>query len=135
MTPTLAALTFSAVLAAGLPVGLLAQNASPESAPPDSSRAEVFLDETSGAVVIRGAFVNEEGPSGALAYRLVVEKRGQSGTSKNRQGGRFETAPGRTDTLSTVRLGVGPGDRVEVRLTVLDAEAEAVAESRLTRTF
>ena len=124
-----------ALLMVSLSASAWAQRPPPGGAPTsDSVRAEVLLDREPGAVVIRGAFVNEEGPSGALSYRLVVEKQGQSGTSKNRQGGRFETAPGRTDTLSTVRLGVRPEDRVEVRLAILDGD-RAVAEARVARTF
>jgi hypothetical protein len=53
----------------------------------------------------------------ALRYELTVERTGTS-TSRSRQGGTFTPAPGRADTLSTVRVNAQPGDRVHLRLVV-----------------
>jgi hypothetical protein len=53
----------------------------------------------------------------ALRYELTVERTGTS-TSRSRQGGTFTPAPGRADTLSTVRVNAEPGDRLHVHLVV-----------------
>jgi hypothetical protein len=53
----------------------------------------------------------------ALRYDLTVERTGAS-TSRSRQGGTFTPAPGRVDTLSTVRINAQPGDRLHLHLVV-----------------
>lgn len=51
-----------------------------------------------------------------LRYELTIEQVGIS-TARSRQSGSFVPEPGRTDTLSTVRIG-GPGDRLHIHLLV-----------------
>ena len=69
----------------------------------------------------------------ALRYELTVERTGAS-TSRSRQGGAFVPAPGRADTLSTVRLNAEPGDRLHLHLVVRRGE-QVVAERRRTDTI
>ena len=54
----------------------------------------------------------------ALQYRLEVVREGTAGRSSSTQGGAFETAAGRTDTLSTVRVSAAPGDTFRAHLVV-----------------
>lgn len=82
----------------------------------DPARIEVERD--GDTLLMRGIFEAADPPDAELSYTLDVTKRGASGTSTTRQGGTFTPAPGRADTLSTVRLGVQPGDTVEARLDV-----------------
>ncbi len=82
----------------------------------DPARIEVERD--GDTLSMRGLFEAADPPDAELSYTLDVSKRGPSGTSSTRQGGTFTPAPGHTDTLSTVRIGVQPGDTVEARLEV-----------------
>ena len=52
-----------------------------------------------------------------LQYELTVERAGAS-TSRSRQSGSFIPTPGRTDTLSTVRINAQPDDRLYLRFIV-----------------
>ena len=58
--------------------------------------------------------------SDSLTYEMEATRTGVSGKSATRQAGTFKPAPGRTDTLSTIRLSISDGDRLEVRLVVRD---------------
>lgn len=82
----------------------------------DSARIEAERD--GDALLLRGIFEAADPPDAELSYALDVRKQGASGTSSTRQGGVFTPAADRADTLSTVRLGVQPGDTVEARLEV-----------------
>lgn len=80
--------------------------------------ARIDVERRADTLVIRGIFADAEPPAAELEYRLAVSKRGPSGTSTSRQGGAFAPDAGRADTLSTVQLGVQPGDTVRVDLRV-----------------
>lgn len=73
-------------------------------------------------LLIRGLFEASRETPDALRYQLDVSKRGASGNSTTRQGGAFEPTLYRTDTLSTVRVGVQAGDTVIARLEVSGSE-------------
>jgi len=81
--------------------------------------ARIDVERTSSGLDIRGIFEAATPPAVELNYELDVNKRGTSGTSTSRQSGAFTPAAGRADTLSTVHLGVQPGDTVRVDLRVL----------------
>jgi hypothetical protein len=80
--------------------------------------ARIDVERVDDTVVIRGIFEAAEPPAAELEYELAVSKRGTSGTSTSRQGGAFTPTAGRADTLSTVRLGVQPGDTIRIDLRV-----------------
>jgi hypothetical protein len=80
--------------------------------------ARIDVERAGDALLIRGIFEAAAPPAAELTYRLDVSKRGPSGTSTSRQGGAFTPAAGRADTLSTVRLGVQPGDTIRADLRV-----------------
>jgi hypothetical protein len=80
--------------------------------------ARIDIERADDALLIRGIFEAAAPPTAELTYSLDVSKRGTSGTSTSRQGGAFTPAAGSADTLSTVRLGVQPGDTVRVDLRV-----------------
>ena len=71
--------------------------------------------------------------AGELTYRLEVVRVGAAGRSQSSQGGAFEAAAGRTDTLSTVRVSAAPGDRFEARLVVRRGD-EVVDEAHVEET-
>lgn len=98
----------------------------------DPARIEVERD--GDTLQMRGIFEVADPPAAELSYSLGVTKRGASGTSSTRQGGVFTPTHGRADTLSTVRLGVQPGDTVEVRLDVT-GPAGFVAEADFRETI
>jgi hypothetical protein len=80
--------------------------------------AHIDVERVDNALLIRGIFEAAAPPAAELTYQLDVSKRGPSGTSTSRQGGAFTPAAGRADTLSTVRLGVQPGDTIRADLRV-----------------
>lgn len=130
-------------------VGLLLVAASPQgasslsprsgAAPDDSTGARLLMERQGESVRIRGAFTNESNRdslvgAGTLSYKLDVRRTGETGTSQSTQSGRFETVPGQTDTLSTVRVNVQPGDRMDLQLTIRRDET-LIDEARQQRTF
>ena len=70
------------------------------------------------ALLIRSLFESSRDTPDDLRYQLDVSKRGTSGSSSTRQGGAFAPTLYRTDTISTVRVGVQAGDTVTARLEV-----------------
>ena len=116
------AAALSTLLVACMPAPTLPASLSPAGAPsPDSTGAviDLHLDET--GLLVRALYVNADDRRGALTYQLDVTRGGRS-RSTNRQSGRFTTAPGQTDTLSTTRVSVQAGDPVSIRLTVSDSD-------------
>lgn len=102
----------------------------PAALPSDSTGAVIDLQHEGADLSIRALYVNADGRSGALTYSLEVTRGGRS-RSTNRQSGRFTTSPGQTDTLSTTRVNVRPGDEVSIHLTVSDASG-LIDEVRLS---
>ena len=98
----------------------------------DDGDAVRLLTEHDGTMLrLRGAFTGQANVTGTLRYQLTVEKQGASGRSTSRQGGAFAApAPGVTDTLSHMQIGVQEGDRVEATLTV-HREAQLLGEAHL----
>jgi hypothetical protein len=114
--------------------------------PDDSTGARLLVERQGERLLIQAAFTND--PDGSrdrasrdrlpkadtLTYELDVRRTGTAGTSQSTQSGRFETAPGQTDTLSTVRINVQPGDRAKLHLAIRKGET-LVDEVRQRRTF
>lgn len=108
----------------------------------DSTGARLLVERQDGMLRIQAAFINDNPVGGrdrltgadTLTYELDVRRTGEAGTSQSTQSGRFETAPGQTDTLSTVRINVQPGDRAELHLAIRRGEI-LVDEVRQQRTF
>lgn len=80
--------------------------------------ARIDVERVDDALVIRGIFEAATPPAAELEYDLAVSKSGPAGSSTSRQGGAFTPPADRADTLSTVRLGVQPGDTIRVDLRV-----------------
>lgn len=87
-------------------------------APEDSSGAQIVLYRQDEMLRIRGMFVNDTLARGTLTFELEVRRTGDAGTTRSTQSGRFETAPDRTDTLSTVQVNVQAGDRLDLHLDI-----------------
>ena len=98
--------------------------------PPDSTGAVIDLRQDGSDLHVRALYVNDGDYDGALTYKLDVTRGGRS-QSTNRQSGRFTTSAGTTDTLSTTRISVRPGDPVSIHLTVSNPSG-VVDDVRLT---
>jgi hypothetical protein len=96
---------------------------------PAAEGAQIDLEPEGAVLVVRGIFAASEPPGAELSYQLDVTKSGASGRSTSRQSGTFRPTPSGADTLSTVRLGVQPGDEVEAVLTVSSGSG-LVSEAR-----
>jgi hypothetical protein len=122
----------AALLAGGCLLGsspALAQPAEPDAASP--ARITVERDGDMFTISPTYALPDTAGAdTTALRYELTVERTGAS-TSRSRQGGMFTPAPGRADTLSTVRVNAQSGDRLHLRL-LLHRDDQLVTE--ITRT-
>ncbi|GEM_PF-4387194 len=88
----------------------------------DSTGAQLHMERQGTMLRVQGLFANESTEAGPLTYELDVQRTGDAGTSRTTQSGRFETVPGRTDTLSTVRVNVQAGDDAVVHFTVRRAD-------------
>lgn len=89
----------------------------PAGGAPDDPPARIALERTDGQLAVRGIFFADQ-CFGELDYRLEVTKEGASGRSTSRQQGSFTPCGFEPDTLSAVRIGVQPGDRIEAVLSV-----------------
>ncbi|HEX8299445.1 MAG TPA: curli-like amyloid fiber formation chaperone CsgH [Rubricoccaceae bacterium] len=114
----------SLLLAAAVAGGCVA--VAPDSSPRSSGGEARIQIDRGDVFLVRALFDGTSTDS--LSYRLEVLRDGAAGRSQSAQGGAFESAPGRTDTLSTVRINTAPGDRFEARL-VVSRGAEIVSES------
>ncbi len=75
-----------------------------------------------------------EGPvAETLSYRLTVVRVGRAGRTQSAQSGSFSVSPGERQTLSTMQVNAGPGDRIEAELTV-SREGGLVARDRFEET-
>jgi hypothetical protein len=111
-------LCFAAIGVLALPVVLTAFHRVASVTRP--ARIEVVREDD--ALLIRSLFESSRDTPDDLRYQLDVSKRGPSGTSTTRQGGAFAPTLNRTDTLSTVRVGVQAGDTVTARLEIASPE-------------
>ncbi|WP_262709843.1 curli-like amyloid fiber formation chaperone CsgH [Hymenobacter metallicola] len=66
-----------------------------------------------------------------LQYELSANKRGQAGSSRNSQSGRFTVAPQQTANLSQTTMSVAATDFYQINLRVLDLQGRVVAEDSL----
>jgi|APHM01.1.fsa_nt_gi hypothetical protein len=102
-------------------LGLVAGAKTPTQAQDASAGfADIIIDREGPAFTIRPTYaLPDTATAGAteLRYELIIERTGIS-TSRSRQSGSFVPKPGRTDTLSTVRIGGRSGDRLHVHLLV-----------------
>ena len=72
-----------------------------------------------------------QGPAGAsLRYEMSSDKSGGAGKSSTSQSGRVSLDQGGAGALSTLRLGVSPGDRYVITVKIFDG-ARLVAEDVL----
>jgi hypothetical protein len=85
-------------------------------------------------LLVQGLFVNDNTEADTLTYKLAARRSGPAGTSQSTQSGSFATAPGQTDTLSTIQTNVQPGSRVNIRLTICD-NGTVLDETQWRRTF
>ncbi len=104
--------------------------AAPASAPTLDGQARIAIERGESYHV---SALFDGGGAEALTYRLEIVRVGAAGRSRSMQGGAFESAPGRTDTLSTVQVSAAPGDRFEARLTVSRGDA-VVSETHVDET-
>jgi hypothetical protein len=102
-------------------------------APPDSTGAQIDVERDGERLHIRGVFANDTTRAGPLAYALAVRRTGPSGTSQTSQSGTFETAPGQTDTLSTVTVNASPGATLRLHLVIRRGET-TIDTARVERT-
>lgn len=98
--------------------------------PPEASEARLLIEARGEVLDVRGLFTNGGGLPGRLRYRLLARKQGPSGTSTSQQSGTFQTRPGATEALGTIRLRVQAGDRVLLYFTVLDGERVIARDGR-----
>ena len=103
-------------------LGSAAAGPSGAAAPPDSTGAQIDVERDGAMLHIRGVFVNDTTRAGPLSYALEVRRTGSSGTSQTSQSGTFETAPGRTDTLSAVAVNASPGATLRLHLRIQRGE-------------
>ena len=92
--------------------------------------ARIEAQRTGDTLRLRSLFEARGGSADSLRYEFEVNKRGASGTSTSRQGGTFRPTAGAADTLSTVQVGVQPGDTVVARLRITGPDGP-VAEADL----
>ncbi|HOI16987.1 MAG TPA: curli-like amyloid fiber formation chaperone CsgH [Geobacteraceae bacterium] len=67
---------------------------------------------------------------GKVRYRMETSKQGPSGTSKSVQSGAAVVVPGEPTELSRLSLGIRPGDRYTILLTLFE-DGTLVAEEIL----
>ncbi len=100
------------------PLGTVPSASETPSRSPDSTGAVLAVQQTGSTIRISSLFVNQNTPTDTLAYRCTVRRRGAAGSSRSTQSGSFTTAPGQTDTLSTIQVSVQAGDTLRGTLII-----------------
>ncbi len=116
------------LLAAAVTAGCMA--AAPASTPASDGQARIAIDRGD---TYRVSALFDGDAAEALTYRLEVVREGAAGRSTSAQGGAFEAAAGRTDTLSTVQVSAAQGDRFEAHLVVRRGDT-VVSETHIQET-
>jgi len=118
-----------AVVGVGLAMG---PTGGSDSSPRDGAGAMIQTERMGDRLRVRGVFVNDGVGAETLRYELSVRRTGAAGTSRSSQSGTFETAPGRTDTLSTTQVNVQPGDEIDLKL-IVRRQTTQIDSARLQR--
>lgn len=92
-----------------------------------TENARVELERKGNQLSVMGVYENTSGVAQQLSYRLITEKTGQAGRSKNSQGGRFSAVPEQEVVLARVRMNVQPKDQYTILLQVYNG-SQLVAE-------
>lgn len=88
----------------------------------------VSLSETGYAIEAHAA-----SPTAFTGDALVeLERAGAAGTARTRQGQAVTLTPGQAVRLSTLGIGVAPGDRLDVTLTLTAADGTLAARNTLS---
>lgn len=84
-----------------------------------------FIDEDD-AVVVEGACINPgtEHHNGEFRYELIVDRMGETGTTRSKQSGTFTPGVATADTLVRTRVSFSSGDELLARLIVLEGDVE-----------
>jgi len=100
----------------------------------DSTGPQLRVNQQGGILHVQGLFANDSTKADTLTYKLATRHSGPAGTSQSTQSGSFETAPGQTDTLSTIQTNIQPGSRVDIRLTICHS-GTVLDDTQWRRTF
>jgi len=82
-------------------------------------------------LTIRGHCLNPSKLTSSLRYELFTDKRGESGTSRNTQGGEVILAGQLDRVLSQTTINVAPADYYRVRLRLFNQQGDIVAADSL----
>lgn len=84
------------------------------------SAASINITEKEQFVNFEGEYFNKTTDTLQLSYEMLVSKEGKSGTSSQKQSGRFIATPKSTIKLSTSTLNKQTGEKVKITLRILN---------------
>lgn len=87
---------------------------------------KIVTEQNEGSLKIRAAAVNSSATYHSLNYIMVSVKKGKSGTSSNKQSGKFSLNPNETKTLAETTFNLQKNDGLKVFLFVKDEETDIV---------
>lgn len=87
---------------------------------------KIVTEQNEGILKIRAAAINMSATYHSLNYIVVSVKKGKSGTSSNKQSGKFSLNPNETKTLAETTFNLQKNDGLKVFLFVKDEETDIV---------
>lgn len=92
----------------------------------DMVSAKIITNKNQGLTKIQALAVSNSATFHDLNYILVSVKKGKSGTSSNKQSGKFSLKPNETKILSETNLNIDKDDALKVYLFLKDEETDEV---------
>lgn len=88
--------------------------------------AKIITEQKEGSLQIRAAAISTSDTYHSLNYIMVSVKKGQSGSSSNKQSGKFSINPNETKTLAETNFNLRRNDGLKIYLFVKDEETDAL---------
>ena len=111
---------------------LAATLGAPVQSTPESCQAVLKTQLQNNLLIIRGECVSTSPQPLSMSYELLTDKQGASASSHNVQSGQFTVASQQRVTLAQTALRIAPADAYRIRLRLLTATGEVVAQDSLS---
>jgi|SRR5690606_9360490 len=90
----------------------------------DEITGKIITENNEGQIKIKAAAISSSQTFKDLNYILITLKKGKSGTSSNKQSGKFSLQPNETRILSETEVNLGEKDGLKVYLFLKDEESD-----------
>ena len=98
------------------------------------AQAKIVKQMKEGVLELNATCISQTPKKLQLRYEMEIEKKGKSGSSKNKQSGEFEMQGKETKTLAVNKFNMNSKDHFDITLHIFQAD-EVIATDQLTFTI